>query len=424
MSRIARIGAAGGLLAMGLPIAGLAHGQTPDRVEELEQKVQNLEARVQALSGRQDEAQSDLDVTLDEMDEQILGLTRGIGNVQPGSRQFLMTGYASGGFMNAEGSDSTFFGSFVPIFLWKVNDRLFFEAETEFELEDAETHVALEYAQMSYILCENMTLGIGQFLNPANPFAERLHPAWINKLPDAPLAFGSQRIQPFTQLGIQLHGGVPVGDQKINYSVYVSNGPSLEEDAELFGKLEEDNFSDSNNNKAVGGRIGYFPMPELELGYAYEFSQATGSASDVASADVTIQSLDASYVRTVADGTLDLRGQWAFSDVDDVVFDPTGAGGFGPTSLNNKRDGGYVQAAYRLGGQSSEILNNFEGVLRYDEVDLPSGAPEGFDESRVTLGVNYWTGPSSVFKLAFRFDDASAPGSDADAILLQWAIGF
>lgn len=403
---------------------GNAQEQGESKVEQLEKKVVGLESQINQLRDHQRQGQGEVEESLDEIDEQMLGLSKGISDQRPGKRKFLITGYTFGGFENTEGEDSTFSAGFVPILLWKLNDRLFVEGEAEFELEDDETHVELEYIQMSYVLNDYMILGAGKFLNPANPFADRLHPAWINKLPDAPLAFGAKRIMPFTQLGVQLHGGVPVGSQKFNYTVYVSNGPTLEEDDTNYGTLEEDNFTDVNNSKAVGGRIGYFPLPELELGYSLEISRVTASGSDVADADATIQSVDLNYITSVAKGTLDLRAQWAFSDVDNVTYDPTGADGFGPATLNNERNGGYVQAAFRPSELEDTVLSDFEGVVRYDAVDLPSGAPEGADESRVTIGLNYWSSASSVFKLAYQFDDTDSPGEDSNAVLLQWAVGF
>ena len=61
-----------------------------------------------------------------------------------------------------------------------------------------------------------------------NYYAERVHPDWINKLPDAPLAFGHDGgIIAGTQLGVQARGGIPLGNARLGYAVYVSNGPSI-----------------------------------------------------------------------------------------------------------------------------------------------------------------------------------------------------
>jgi hypothetical protein len=419
---VRRVGSCGLLALLSGP--GLAQDPGGDKVDQLETKVENLEAKVKALESQQEQGMGEVDESFDEIDQQVFAISKSLSDVRDGNRKFLVTGYATGGFTDAEGEDSSFGAEFVPIFLWKLSDRIFLEGEIEFELEDGETHAGLEYVQMSYVVNDAMTLGFGKFLNPANPFASRLHPAWINKMPDAPLAFGARRLMSFTQTGLQVHGGVPVGSKKLTYAVYVSNGANLREGPDNYGTLDEANYTDTNNNKAIGGRVGYFPLPELEVGYSLEISKVSGSASEVGEADATVQSVDLNYTTSVGKGTLDLRGQWAFSEVDNVTYDPAGSGGFGPVTLNNERDGGYLQVAFRPSESESEVVSNLEGVVRYDQVDLPTGAPEGNDQSRVTVGMNYWTSASSVFKLAYRFDDTDSPGESADALMFQWGIGF
>jgi len=404
-----------------LSVAGIAQDQGGGKVDKLEKKVQSLESKIKDLEDKQETGQSELDVSLDEIDEQLLNMSMDASEASPGKRNFLLTGYARGNYTNAEGSPSNIGADLFPIFLWNVSDRIFVEGELELELEDGGTNAALEYAQMSYVIDDNMTLSMGRFLNPSNYFAANLHPAWINKLPDKPLAVGSGRIQAFTQVGVLLHGGMEVGSSNATYAIYASNGPSLKESGSSYGSLNDKNWPDSNNSKAIGGRFGYFPTSELEVGYSIEVAQVTDEGSSVADADATIQSLDFNYVSAGDGGTLEWRGQWVLSDVEDVVYDPSGSD-FGPASYDNERSGGYVQAAYRPADGS--VLGALEGVLRYEELDLPTGAPGALDRSRVTLGMNYWVGPSSVFKLAYQIDDKDSPGTNSDAVLLQWATGF
>ena len=53
---------------------------------------------------------------------------------------------------------------------------------------------------------------------------------------------------------------------KILYDAYVSNGPNLEtQDPATAGSLHFDNFSDLNNNKAVGGRIALQPITAVGI---------------------------------------------------------------------------------------------------------------------------------------------------------------
>jgi len=347
----------------------------------------------------------------------------GLLKTAKGPLQFMMSGYVSGSYQEAEGSADFFAGTVAPIVLFKFGDRFLFEAEFEYEYEDGHTNTDFEYAQFSYVINDHMVLGLGKFLNPANPFAERLHAHWINKLPDGPLGLGSKRVQSFAQTGVQLHGALPVGEQRLNYAVYLSNGPSLATGASDFGGLESDNSEDSNGAKSIGARVGYFVIPQLELGYSFEKGQITPTSSASANADAVIQSFDLNYVDDVAGGTLDVRSQWVFSDLDTIVFDPAGTS-YGPLTLKNERDSAYLQGAFRLNNRPNDWLGKLEGVLRWDRVNLPTGASEGGDETRWTIGVNYWTAETSVLKLAYQIDSQDAPGADANALLLQWAVGL
>lgn len=360
-----------------------------------------------------------------------------------GESNFHFTGFAFTRFTNVEGADSSFTAVVAPIILWELSDRLLFETELEFALEtedgEGKTEVELDYAHASYILNDYVTLGAGKFLTPFGIFGERLHPAWINKLPDAPLAFGHHGgLVPMSSLGAYVRGGFPLGDAKGNYAFYLSNGPSLNVDGHGVGTLDFENFGDINNNKAFGGRVGFLPFPEIEIGYSFQFADVTPSGFDQ-QADAMLQSIDVSYV-TESDllgGLIDLRFEWVFSDVDDVAFAAeegghADEGGHAEEeedgdeafiTFNNERSGGYLQLAFRPTKSDMEFLRNLEFVGRYGWLDLPSGAPDAFDQERWTIGVNYWLNPSTVLKIAYEHTEIDG-GDDFDAIKAMFAIGF
>ena len=133
-------------------------------------------------------------------------------STKPGLTRFLLTGYAFGGFTKREGEPSTFSAGFSPILLWQLSDRLFFEGELEIELENDETEIHLEYAHLTYLLNDYISVGIGKFLTPFVQFPDRLHPAWINKLPDFPLPFQEEGgLIGFSQVGAEVRGAIPLG---------------------------------------------------------------------------------------------------------------------------------------------------------------------------------------------------------------------
>jgi hypothetical protein len=152
-------------------------------------------------------------------------------------------------------------------------------------------------------------------------------------------------------LGAEVRGGFPLGPLRPNYAFYVSNGPKLiTDDRTAAGMLSWDNFSDNNDDKAVGGRVGLFvPALGIEAGYGFERAKPGDQGTRVANLRSWLHSVDFNMTRDcdLLKGRIDLHAQYAWTRVDHAVCDPTGALGFGPLSFSNKRDGGYAQIAYR-----------------------------------------------------------------------------
>jgi hypothetical protein len=349
----------------------------------------------------------------------------------PGTTKFLLTGYAFGGFEKRNGVPSTFNAGVSPILLWKISDKLFFEGELELGLNDSATDLNLEYAHLTYLLNDYITIGIGKFLTPFSQFPARLHPAWVNKLPDFPLAYNEDEgLVPFSQVGVQVNGVIPIGPTKLLYDVYATNGPRLNtSDPGGAGSLQFDNFTDIDNNKAIGGRIAFMPIPELEVGYSIQSERVIAPDTSGDHANVLLQGVDASYNHDFdwLKGGIDLRAEWVWSRVSRLTYDPMGDFGFGPVTFDNRRSGGYAQLAYRPYKLKVPIIEKLEAVGRYDRIDTPWGAPGAFDEERWSIGLNYWLGQSTVIKAAYEFGDRRSLDNgheNVNSILLQAAMGF
>lgn len=368
-----------------------------------------------------------------ELASEVKALKKQVDDVKGGTAQHLFSGYAFAGYTDRKGEPGTFNAGANPIFHFKPADRLFFGVELELGLAGGKTEVGLEYAHLAYFLNDYVTLDAGQFLSPFGMFSERQHPAWINKLPDAPLAFGHEGgIVPPSILGAQIRGGVPVGQTRLHYSLYLGNGPTLNSGADepdAAGMQHFNNYDNFQKDKAVGGRLGFLPFPELEIGYSGQYSRMGARGTSQQRADALLHGPYLSYVRDSErlKGVIDVKAEWAWSMVDRLTYDPTGALGFGPVTYDNRRSGGYAQLAYRPSKLNSPVLKKLEGVFRFDRLDRPSGAPESADESRYTFGLNYWLSPSTVFKAAYQFGDrkkTDMPSEDINAFLIQAAMGF
>lgn len=411
--------------------------------EKLKRELDDLKSLLQGTHETEAIKHSETDHAIDELDKRLDETWHKTKPMFPGTSQFLLAGYAAGTFVAGRSGygpatplassspprsgHSSFAAGFNPIFLWKLSDKLLFEGELEVEPIGHDTQVRLEYAQLDYLLNDYMTVSVGKFLDPMDYFTERLHPHWINKLPDRPLAVYDGLLAE-SELGVQLRAGIPLGPTKLEYAFYVANAPELNlgspgktVPADL-GALGFDNFDNLNDHLASGGRLGFFPFPELEIGYGFQVSSVGPAGSNIGA---LLQSADLNYVHDsrFLKGFVTLRGQWAWSNVDPTPYDPGSALGFGPYQFDNRRNGGYAQLTYRPTKFQNNVLKNLEAIVRYDRI-AQARTPVGFDENRWTVGLDYWLGPSTVAKIAYEFDRQNGAGQSGNAFLMQFATGF
>lgn len=370
----------------------------------------------------QPSSQSEVDENLQYLNDELHSLRREMKSLKEGKTGFLLSGYGFAGFEDDEGQPSTFNAGFNPIFLWKLGDNILAEVEFEVELNNGQTELALEYAHLTYIVNDYITIGAGRFLSPGNVFIERLHPAWINKLPNAPLAVASSALLPGAQLGAQVRGGVPMGAMKLEYALYVSNGPAISITGQRLGQLVFNNFPDTNDGKAIGARVGVFPFKSLELGYAIEYARVQPDGAGISKIRAVIHVADLNFTREYdfLRGRIDARAQWVWSDA--------GSFSIGASSFSNEQNGGYGQLAYRPSKLETPVIKNLEVVGRYDRVDRPAGAPTNIDRQRWAVGLDYWLSPSAVLKTAYQFEQrdipSGMPNPDVHSFRAQVALGF
>lgn len=351
-----------------------------------------------------------------------------------------LAGYANVGFeaINKGKTDSFTSGKFNPVFHFQYKNLVVFESELEIETgSDGETTTDLEYAQADIFLTDNITFVFGKYLSPIGQFQERLHPSWINKSISMPAGFGHDGVQPGSDVGVQLRGGVPVGGMVFTYALAAGNGPRLgAEGPELEGFPR-----DNNSNKSLGGRLGFLPLPYLEFGASYLTAKVNttadapavhGAALDSGASDLAnykLWGVDMAFTK----GSWDVR----FEYLDSKLTGLGAGGGLSGLSADGAEEGlletngwwkaWYTQAAYRLAGITDQkILRNFEPVVRYGKF-LPRGNDELEEgrEERFNVGLNYWFTPTAVLKsnLEIRnFQIVDIP--DETRFQFQFAYGF
>ena len=359
--------------------------------------------------------------------------------LKPGNTSFLLRGYSHAGFESIDKKSTFTMGSFNPIFLWRHGDRFIFESEMEIAFEEGSLEFNLEYADLSYILNKYLIVRAGHILSPFGTFIERLHPAWINRLTTRPLGLGHHEpVGPTNEVGIELRGGAPFGSVKINYSGYLSNGPSLSVESDITTTVVEINYTnylDNNSNKAIGGRFGILPISNsiLELGISGQYAKIGDRDTQYKDVNSYSYALDLSVVKnsiTAIKGNIDVKGQWNWVTIDNFqVLMPDGD----IETINMDQDAYYLQLTYRPALLNNNFLSNLEGVIRYSGINPPpeighgesSGHTEEMlqgDRSQWAFGINYWLTWRSVIKCSFQTESYSE--DTINSFYIHYAFGF
>ncbi len=355
---------------------------------------------------------------------------------RPGKSKFLLRGYAHSGLQITDEEFSFVGGSFNPLFIYKQSDRLLFESEWALEQSGGEIELEIEYANMSYLLSKNLTFRAGKILVPFGIFVPNLHPAWINKIPTAPLGAGHDGIIPSNDIGLELRGGSYLGNIKVNYSIYVVNGSQLndgEEEPEEAGILHHAIFPDNNKGKTFGSRFGFFPFSDSSLEFGLSGMYGKVGAKDTDKEDVTAlhYAFDISYIKTLSSisSVLDIKAQYSAVNVDDANY-PSHENPEELITFDNNSTTWFAQVSLRPALVENSFVRRLEFAGRYSTLKTPEGAEWETDQSQVDLGINYWIDWRTVFKVSYQISNSNIEeagghgGAEGNAFLIHWAIGF
>jgi hypothetical protein len=393
--------------------------------EQAQKQVENLKAQL-AQQEKAIQAQEQVRAEVETLDGSLAAVRRVAEASGLGDTKLLITGDMSAGYVNQEHGDNTFFAEFSPMFLWQLNERLFFEggldvglSGPELDGEGGETDVELGAAYLTYLLTDYALAGLGLFPLPFTAYHNHFDASWINKLPTDPLVYGDDGIAPDSGLGVFATGAFPCHRSQFNYAAWVTNGPALITAGDDAGRLNFANYDDTNNSKAVGGRIGWLPIPQLRVGFSFQWARVNPPGFE--NVDSQLYGIDWDYVGVIhcVAGQVTARGGWVWSDLGSATYPALpGAPRFG-----NDSNGGYAELAYRPTEVAEKWLRNFEFVGRYDRLAIPTDVPSGGTENQWTAGVDYWITARTVLKAAYTWDDREQ-GEDQNLFALQLATGF
>jgi hypothetical protein len=366
-------------------------GQLEKQHEQDQQAHAQDQQTIQQLQSRLGETQT-LATNADQKSEAVAKVQSTYpveGAARSALHNFSMVGDAEVQYGQAKGQNGTFsMADFAPIFLFRANDNILFEAGFDITLENnvgtnglpnggSSTSVNLSFAQLDYLLNDYATVVAGYMVLPLGTYSERAA-GWLNKIPDSPLVVD---FVPGAGVGAQLRGAMPVGQfgQMLTYSAYGVNGPSSSDGTANAGSLDLGGnvggdavgSPNLNGNPSGGGRIGWFypwkPHYDVELGVSGQSGTWSGNylwSALVVDAAVHISpnfEVKGEYINT-----------WEETD---------NAGTIQP-------NGWWVQAGYKLAGLNIEapVVNDIELLGRYDTANDAMGSTT----DRYTAGLLYY----------------------------------
>jgi len=426
--------------AMGLAFAPHASATVSDAdFNALKNLVQELNTNVQSLKQEHNQDQQTIQQLRTQLNQTQTLATNAVQTAQAAQAQaakpaaggpsathnFMVVGDAEVQYGKVDGSHSAFaLADFAPIFLYRANDNILFEAGFDIMLQNdtssghangSSTSIGLSFAQLDYIYNDYVTIVAGDMLLPLGTYNER-SAGWLTKIPDAPLL--DDQILPASGIGAQLRGAVPVGEsgQSLTYAVYGANGPSSMDGTGNAGQLDlggnvgiNDNGSSGNlhSHPSGGGRIGWFfpwkPHYDLELGVSGQTGEWDDAGNHLWSAAVFDASLHISP-------NFEVKGEYA-----STWYGTDASGTVHPHGL-------WVQAAYKLAGLNLDfpVVNNLELVGRFD--NLNNGL--GTKTDRYTLGYVYYFTNTLLFEGDYEFLNSNDPDQSHNSFVFQLSYGF
>ena len=388
-----------------------AHAQDVQQLSELREKLsqtQQTAADAEQKSTAAAQLQSSLRAPLDEATV---------------NHNFQMLGDAEFQYANADKQYGSFLlADFAPIFLYRGGDNILFEAGFDFGLQNNAptssgytTSINLSFAQLDYVVNDNLTVCVGDLVLPLGTYSER-GAGWLNKIPDNPLAVDA--LIPGSGVGVELRGALPVGDggSLLNYAVYGVNGPGSADGTGNAGALDlggnvgirsDGSTANLHNNPSGGARLAVFipfkPRYDLELGISGQAGEWDNSGNHL-------------WAAGVIDAALHLGAN--FEAKGEYIVSRYGSDDQGLV----RQQGWFVQAGYKLAGLNLELpgINNLELLGRYDSL------VDGINPTtrKYTVGCVYYVTSALLFEGDYEFINSSDVTQPATQLILQISYGF
>ncbi len=316
-----------------------------------------------------------------------------------------------GGYLDTEwvsqGNTNTFKAHrFIMFYGGSISPKVRFNSEIEYEYggfvtnKDATENVQngeikIEQAYVDYDVTEYATLRTGIVLVPVGQL-NIYHDSDLRDFTARPLV--NYYIIPTTWMdtGVGVVGETEVADVEVKYEAVVINGLDHENTYSSTKGLRNmrPNFkNDTNQGKAIAGRVGIIPNINSEFGLSTYQGQSKQS----------LIAFDGRY----GVGALNLKGEFAtYQD-----------------NYDNKANGFNVEGKYNVASfiGLSEELNV---LARFEQVDLLADNDSSGKIKRTSFGLNFRPVKTLVYKLEYSINDTEGVDDEDNTLMASVALGF
>ncbi len=398
------------------------------------QKQQAAMKAKQAKTGTTDTKAIDREVK--RLYRRVMKDSQKISDLEPGNIQVLIAGDVNFQFIAGDvnppsnSSHSTFYADSSPMIQVRIDKNIFVDTAFDFYTQAGAaggSAADIGAANINYELNNNMTLGGGLVTSPIGGIVGQYNPApWNRWLVDGSL---EDALLPGNELGVWTRGGLPAPDNMgyLTYFLFVSNGPALtsttDQNGATYNNLQFGNWDPAaQNGKTVGGRFSYIPIPNIEIGYSFEWARPSADGA-ITTTNSLINAVDFNsyYVNKKIDGLFRFRGGWTWDQVGQGI-DSTGA-----FSLGGMSNGGQLEVAYQPSLCGIKYVDKMMGAFRYDRIDGPASSNfsnGASHEQRYSIGLDYWLHSNAVLKFEYEFDNLSNNMHGNNAMFVQFAVGI
>jgi len=299
--------------------------------------------------------------------------------------------------------------------VWRHGDKLLVEFEPSFNPGSAPS-LGVNWACISYYAYPGIIIRGGYLVLPFGTYNKRFAAGWINPLSTDPVGVTNSPVT--SDWGIEMEGGLPVGNMKVNYDIALTNGFQLSTDPSTSqGSVQNPGLYDNNLGKTVSGRFGWLPLSNssLEFGVSALYGKA-GNAGDsiYKNAATYMGAFDAQYIYSGPHAVMRLKGQYNFQYVTKENYvNPNFASDTTTTpsySFSNLSMGYYATVSVRP-VSPSKFLRNLEFAARYSAFSNPKGSNWEGNTQQITGGVCYWINWRTVIKLTYENQVSSNPAN-------------